>query len=78
MITCKEIRKLLNKYTDKRLDEKNVSLVEKHVSKCEFCRKEVDEIRELKTELKELRKSESPEDKEFLEVLHKRIKNRGN
>lgn len=44
---CDEIRELLSLYIDNMLDESQARAVEEHLSACEHCRKEYDELKEM-------------------------------
>ena len=46
-MNCNKIRDLLSLYIDQMLDEDQVKEVEEHLSTCDSCRKELDEMKEI-------------------------------
>lgn len=50
---CEEVLSLLNDYLDNELDEKTNKIIETHLDNCENCRKEMEEIKALKSVIKD-------------------------
>ena len=69
---CEEIQGLLTEYIDSSLDDKDCILVDEHLSSCEACSKEVEEIESLFLGLKDIELEEPSENlrKSFYNMIN--------
>jgi hypothetical protein len=69
---CEEIQELLVEYIDNSLNDRDCILVDEHLSSCEACSKEVEEIESLFLELKETELEEPSENlrKSFYNMIN--------
>ncbi|MHC1723650.1 MAG: anti-sigma factor [Aminipila sp.] len=66
-MTCLEVQELLSAFIDNELDEETKKEIQKHIEKCDQCRKDVQELKTIIAELSSL------EDVPVPEVFHKRL-----
>ncbi len=71
---CGEIKERLSEYVDDILDPETKALVDKHLSACEGCERELASLKAVVSELGALDSVEPPRD--FLDQLHERIEKR--
>ncbi|NIQ39786.1 MAG: hypothetical protein GTN81_14540 [Proteobacteria bacterium] len=68
---CAKIKELLSEYIDDVLDEKEKTLVDNHLSRCDDCKAELVSLKAVVGELGSLESVRAPED--FLDRLHERL-----
>jgi hypothetical protein len=70
-MNCAEVRENLSGYIDEMLDKQIRDMVDQHLSACKACREELESIRRVVEELKNVGKLQAPVD--FLETFHERL-----
>ncbi len=71
---CSSAKELLSSYLDKQLDKQSSMQLEEHLAGCEACRREINVLTMLVSELKGLEPVKAPQD--FLDQLHARLEPR--
>ncbi|MFZ5989211.1 MAG: anti-sigma factor family protein [Bacillota bacterium] len=71
MKSCGEIIELISLYIDNELDDAKKAEVEEHISSCESCRSEIEELKEVVNMCKNVEDVELPEG--FSEKLHEKL-----
>ena len=57
---CREFQKLINRAIDEEIDKPHRRLIDEHISVCNKCKEELDEIMEVEKSLKSMEKVEPP------------------
>lgn len=71
MKECEDIKNLLEEYLDKELSPRENTRVKRHLLRCPFCRRDLEDLRRLRETLNSLPQDKAPDD--FLDRLHRRM-----
>ncbi len=75
-MTCEYIRKLLSSYMDGMTNQQESRVVKAHLQHCSACRKELEQMKEMRAVLQQVPDLQAPAD--FPESITKKMKDRQN